>query len=68
MEIVTPHGDIEGKTYHGVSLILMFQFLSVKDKGGQVERNIAKGRNIAKIIHLSVYGVVGRETLEHDVR
>ena len=49
-------------------MLIRWELLAIKDKGGQIERNIANDRNIAKISHLHVQGVVGSETPGHDVR
>lgn len=51
-----------------IKTLIRWKLPAVKDKGGQIERNIANDRNITRISHLHIQGVVESETLGHDVR
>ena len=57
------------ETCHGASLHILFFYLpAVKDKSGQIERNVTNSRYIRENIHLSVQGVIGSKMIGDDVR
>lgn len=57
------------ETCHGASLhILLFHLPAVKDKSGQIERNVTNGHDSGENIHFSVQGVIGSKMIGDDVR